>query len=266
MKQNKKRDGHLNRETKKHLFDLQLDSEGEEMNVKRDSIEALKNLEAEIGYSFNDNSLLQKARTQSCNKRSAFFGDAVLDFVVSEYLFRRYEELEQGQLTTLKSHLVCDEKLEEIIKKSGWDNYLIVEEGISKISKKMNSTFLEAVVGAIYLDGGLEPSEAFIYKFVVNRRGAEKEIKNMVSPKVRLYEFCQQNYGGFRPESYLISEDGPPHDRTFEMGYTLQKEITNLRTDISASGTGKTKADAETKAAEKVNRKLTRMGLMEKDF
>ncbi|MCL2863819.1 MAG: putative dsRNA-binding protein [Methanimicrococcus sp.] len=236
------------------------------MNTKKDFADALKRLEGEIGYSFSNDLLLQKARTQSGNKRSAFFGDAVLDFVVSEHLFRNFADLEQGQLTTLKSHLVCDEKLEQIVKKNGWDDYLVVEEGISRISKKMNSTFLEAVVGAIYLDGGLAPAEAFIYKFIVNRRGAEKEIKNVVSPKVRLYEFCQQQYGGFRPEPYLVSEDGPPHDRTFEMGYILKKEITDLRTDISATGTGKTKSDAETKAAEKVNRKLIRMGLMEKEF
>jgi len=235
------------------------------MRKKRDSEETLKSLESEVGYSFRDILLLQKARTQASNKRSAFFGDAVLDFVVSEYLFRNYEELEQGQLTTLKAHLVCDEKLEKIVKKSGWDDYLIVEKGITDISKKMNSTFLEAIVGAIYLDGGLEPAKEFTYKFIVNRRGAEKEMKNMVSPKVRLYEFCQQQYGGFRPESYLVSEDGPPHDKSFEMGYTLPKEITNHRTDIFASGIGKTKSDAETKAAEKINRRLIRMGLMDKE-
>ncbi|MCL2549803.1 MAG: putative dsRNA-binding protein [Methanimicrococcus sp.] len=234
------------------------------MKIVKDSAEALKSLEAEVGYSFSDDSLLQKARTQANNKKSAFFGDAVLDFVVSEYLFNSFAELEQGQLTTLKAHLVCDEKLEKIIKKNCWDDYLIVEKGIAGISKKMNSTFLEAIVGAIYLDGGLEPAKDFIYKFIVNRRGAEKEMRDMISPKVRLYEFCQQHYGGFRPESYVVSETGPPHDRIFEMGYTLPKEITNLRTDISASGIGKTKSDAETKATEKINRKLIRIGLMEK--
>jgi len=234
------------------------------MKTVKDSAETLERLEAELGYSFNNDLLLQKARIQASNKKSAFFGDAVLDFVVSEYLFSNYSELEQGQLTTLKSHLVCDEKLEKIVKKYGWDDYLIVEKGIAGISKKMNSTFLEAIVGAIYLDGGLNPAKEFIYKFIVNRRGAEKEMRTMISPKVRLYEFCQQHYGGYRPESYLVSETGPPHDRIFEMGYTLPKEVTNLRTDISATGTGKTKADAETKATEKINRKLIRLGLMEK--
>lgn len=246
-------------------FNSQLNPDDEEMKKKRDSAEVLQRLEAEAGYSFGNTALLQEARTQAANKRTAFFGDAVLDFIVSEYLFRHYTELEQGQLTNLKSHLVCDEKLEKIVKKNGWDDYLIVEKGISGKSKKMNSTFLEAVVGAIYLDGGLEPAEEFVCRFIMTQREAEKEMKNLISPKVRLYEFCQQNYCGFRPESYLVSEEGLPHDKTFEMGYTLPKEITNLRTDISGSGTGKTKADAETKAAEKINRKLIRMGFMEKD-
>lgn len=237
----------------------------EDMKKKRDSFEALKDFEAEIGYSFDNLSLLQEARIQASNKRTAFFGDAVLDFIVSEFLFKNYAELEQGQLTNLKSHLVCDEKLEKIVKKNEWDEYLIVEKGISGKSKKMNSTFLEAVVGAVYLDGGLEPTEKFVCRFIVSKREAERAMKSLVSPKVKLYEYCQQHYSGFRPESFLVFEEGPPHDKTFVMGYVLPKEITGLKTDIRGEGTGKTKADAETKAAEKINRRLIRIGLMERE-
>lgn len=237
----------------------------EEMKRKRDSFEALKQFEAEIGYTFNNIQLLQEARMQASNKRTAFFGDAILDLIVSEFLFKNYAELEQGQLTNLKSHLVCDEKLEKIVQKNGWDDYLIVEKGIFGKSKKMNSTFLEAVVGAIYLDGGLKPTEAFVCKFIVSQKEAEKAMKSLISPKVRLYEFCQQHYSGFRPESFLVSEDGPPHDKTFVMGYTLPKDMTGLKTDISGEGLGKTKSDAETKAAEKINHRLMRLGLMDKE-
>lgn len=238
--------------------------EDEEMK-RRDSFEALKQFEAEIGYFFDNLSLLQEARIQASNKRTAFFGDAVLDFIVSEFLFKNYTELEQGQLTNLKSHLVCDEKLEKIVKKNEWDEYLIVEKGISGKSKKMNSTFLEAVVGAVYLDGGLRSTEEFVCKFIVSKREAEKAMKSLVSPKVKLYEFCQQHYTGFRPESFLVSEEGPPHDKTFVMGYVLPKDITGLKTDITGEGVGKTKSDAETQAAEKINRRLMRIGIMDKE-
>ncbi|WNY29367.1 Ribonuclease 3 [Methanimicrococcus stummii] len=245
-------------------LNFQLTPEDEEMKKENDSFDALKQFEAEIGYVFDDISRLEGARIQASNKRTAFFGDAVLDFIVSEFLFKNYTELEQGQLTSLKSHLVCDEKLEKIVKKNGWDEYLIIEKGIVGRSKKMNSTFLEAVVGAIYLDSGLSETETFVYRFIVNKKEAEKSMKSLVSPKVKLYEFCQQHYSGFRPESFMISEDGPSHDRTFVMGYLLPKEITGLKNDIAGEGEGKTKSDAETKAAEKINRQLIRIGLMEK--
>ncbi|MDR0767643.1 MAG: hypothetical protein LBE57_04305, partial [Methanosarcinales archaeon] len=110
------------------------DEDGE---MKRESFEALKQFEAEIGYSFDNLSLLQEARIQASNKRTAFFGDAVLDFIVSEFLFKNYSNLEQGQLTNLKSHLVCDEKLEKIVQKNGWEEYLIIEKGLRGKSKKM---------------------------------------------------------------------------------------------------------------------------------
>jgi len=187
-----------------------------------------------------------------------------LGFVVSEYLFINFSELEQGDLTNLKSHLVCDEQLEQIVKKKGWDNYLVIEKGIPKKSKKMNSTFLEAIVGAIYLDGGLPPAAKFVQKHVVTKREAKKQLKSLVSPKVQLYEFCQQNYCGYRPDSFLIFEEGPPHDKNFVMGYLLPKEITLLDKIIQAEGAGRTKSDAESKAAEKIILKLIRLGLMEK--
>lgn len=244
---------------------FQLTPADEEMKIKKDSFEALKQFETEIGYSFDNIELLQEARIQASNKRTAFFGDAVLDFIVSEFLFKNYTDLEQGQLTNLKSHLVCDEKLEKIVKKNGWDEYLIVEKGIPGKSKKMNSTFLEAIVGAIYLDGGMRSTKKFVCRFISTLKEAEKSMKTLVSPKVRLYEFCQQRYHGFRPESFMVSEDGPPHDKIFVMAYMLPKDITGLKSDISGEGVGKTKADAETKAAEKINARLVRLGIMEKE-
>ncbi|MDY0266084.1 MAG: ribonuclease III domain-containing protein [Methanimicrococcus sp.] len=239
--------------------------ETEEDTRRNDSSDMLTEFETEIGYSFNDISLLQESRTQSANKKNAFFGDAILDFIVSEFLFKNYTELERGQLTNLRSLLVCDEKLENIIKKNEWDDYLIIERCVFEKSKKMNSTFLEAVVGAIYLDGGLKPTETFVRQFIIDKKETDKSLKSLVSPKVKLYEFCQQHYKGFRPEPELILEEGPPHDKTFIMGFTLPKEITALKTTISCKGTGRTKADAEKEAADKINRRLKRIGLMDKE-
>jgi len=243
------------------IFELKPEEGGE---FEKERNEMLKETQAVFGYMFQNEALLLEARNQKLNKKIAFFGDAVLDLAASEYLYYNYEKLEQGELTSLKSLLVCDEKLENIVKREKWDEWIVIEKGIPGKTKKISSTFLEAIVGAIYLDGGSEPANQFIYKYIVNKKEAEKEIKNIVSPKVRLYEFCQQQYGGFRPVSYLISEDGPPHNKTFEVGYTLPAEITKLNIEISGTGIGKTKSDAETKAAEKINKKLIRLKLMEK--
>ena len=232
--------------------------------IQQDTASELKAVQAVFGYTFQNEMRFSEAQNQALNKKLAFFGDAVLDLAASEYLYHNYEKLEQGELTNLKSLLVCDEKLENIVKKNKWDEWIIIEKGIPEKSKKISSTFLEAIIGAIYLDGGPEPVSRFIQKYIVNKKEAEKEIKNLVSPKVRLYEFCQQQYGGFRPISYLVSEDGPPHDRTFKMGYTLPAEITKLDFEISGTGIGKTKTDAETKAAEKINKRLIQLELMNK--
>jgi dsRNA-specific ribonuclease len=236
----------------------------EKENESEEMQDDIKTAEAALSYTFQNKILFSEAQHQKLNKKMAFFGDAVLDLAASEYLYYNYVKLEQGELTNLKSLLVCDEKLEAIVKREKWDEWIIIEKGILEKTKKIRSTFLEAIVGAIYLDGGSEPAGRFIHKYIVNKKEAEKEIKNLVSPKVRLYEFCQQQYNGFRPISYLISEEGPAHDRLFEMGYMLPPEITGLDFEIEEIGKGKTKADAETKAAEKINKKLIRLKLMEK--
>jgi len=233
--------------------------------IQQDTELESKPMQAVFGYTFQNEILFSEARNQALNKKLAFFGDAILDLAASEYLYHHYEKLEQGELTNLKSLLVCDKKLENIVKKNKWDEWIIIEKGVRDKSKKISSTFLEAIIGAIYLDGGPEPAGGFIQKYIVNKKEAEKEIKTLISPKVRLYEFCQQRYGGFRPISHLVSEEGPPHDKIFEMGYTLPIEITNLDFEITEIGKGKTKADAETKAAEKMNVRLVQLKLMEND-
>ena len=233
--------------------------------TKEETFEVLKELEAKLGYSFNDLSMLHEARFQILNRKEAFFGDAILNFIVSDFLFKRYMDLEQGPLTNLKSRLVCDETLEKIVQKNGWDKYIILRGGAHKISQKTSSSFLEAVVGIIYLDGGLEEAKKFVRRHIVNEESVEKSIRSLISPKVKLLIFCQQHFSDFCPKAVLVSDDGPAHDKTFVMRYLIPKEMTGLKTDIKAEGTGKTKLEAENMAASKVNRHLIRIGLMDKE-
>lgn len=219
--------------------------------------------EDEIGYVFQDKQWLEDILYRTNDKKIAFFGDSVLEILTAEFLYLNCKDYDRGELTALKSYLVNDEKLDRIVRQNGWENYLVPENGICRTSMKMNSTFLEAIIGAVYLDGGSVFAAAFVSRYIVNPTEIEKEKCSILHPKVRLIEFCQKNYGGHVPEPFLISRSGPPHDSVFVMGIFLPRDITGLDEDIYGVGQGRTKSAAEKKAAESVNNQLIRRHLME---
>lgn len=214
----------------------------------------LKELEKIIGYSFENFDLLDMAMRHSsytnenkmkrleCNERLEFLGDAVLELVSSEHLFKSYPEHPEGELTKLRASLVCEPTLAFCARQIPLGEYLKLGKGEDATGGRKRDSIisdaLEAVIGAIYLDGGLEHAKAFILKYILD----DIEHKQMFfDSKTILQEIVQ---GSLEEEiTYvLVDEEGPDHDKTF----TTEVQIGDK---VKERGTGRTKKAAEQAAA-----------------
>lgn len=214
----------------------------------------LEKLEQTIGYSFLDKNLLLLALTHSSyanehkrkkktnNERLEFLGDAVLELTISDYLFHQYPEQNEGKLTKLRSSLVCEYTLALCARDLSLGNYLLLSKGEDITGGRERDSILsdafEAVIGAIYLDGGIEEAKEFIYEFLLK----DVEDKTLFyDAKTILQELVQaRNLGKLSYE--LLEESGPDHSKNF----TVQ---VNINGAIFAAGSGKTKKAAEQIAA-----------------
>ena len=214
----------------------------------------IKELEETIGYSFKNKELLMTALTHSSYayehqregvdfyERTEFLGDAILELVSSEFLFFEYPQLPEGKLTRLRASLVCEPTLALCAKSFSLNDYIRLGKGEDKNGGRYRdsiiSDVLEAVIGAIFLDGGLDKAETFIKKYILN----DIEHKQLFTDsKTILQEMSQELYGEV-PEYELISETGPDHDKTFEYKVSINGN------QIS-TGSGKSKKSAEQMAA-----------------
>jgi len=179
------------------------------------------------------------------NERLEFLGDAVLDFVVGEWLYNRYPEMPEGGLTQMRSALVQTPQLAEFARNSGIGNALRLGRGESKAGGKLRNSLLcdafEALIGAIYIDSGISEVKSFIN---LQLEAAAQEIlvnhKNE-DPKSILQEWAQSL--GYPPPKYqLINSVGPDHSKIFQIQVIVNKEILG-------SGKGTSKQDAEKNAA-----------------
>ena len=146
--------------------------------------ETLKELEKELGYQFRDINLLKQAVTHSsysneknmgklgCNERLEFLGDAVLEVISSEFLYQKFPILQEGELTKKRASMVCEPTLALCAREIRLDNYLLLGHGEENTGGRKRDSIvsdaLEAVIGAIYLDGGLASAKEFILKHVLN--------------------------------------------------------------------------------------------------
>ncbi|MCI8454404.1 MAG: ribonuclease III [Lachnospiraceae bacterium] len=214
----------------------------------------LSNLQRIIGYQFHDEGLLEHALTHSsyanerhwkktrCNERLEFLGDAVLEIATSEFLFRRFPEMPEGQMTRLRASLVCEPTLDFCAREIALETYLLLGHGEELTGGRKRASVvsdaLEAMIGAIYLDGGLANAKEFIYRFVLN----DMEHKQLFyDSKTILQELVQPEYKD-RLSYELLKEEGPDHNKTFESRVLLgDREL--------GRGTGRTKKAAEQLAA-----------------
>ena len=216
--------------------------------------EALKELQEKMGYFYQDEDLLKQALThssfaneQKINKlrdyeRLEFLGDAVLELVTSEFLYMKNENLLEGELTRMRASMVCEPALAYCARDIGLGNYVMLGKGEEATGGRkrdsITSDVLEAVIGSIYLDGGLESAKKFIYQFVMS--DLEHKIlfldsKTLLQEEVQIQNNAQLHYE-------LVGEHGPDHNKEFFVNVYLNNALIG-------SGSGKTKKSAEQQAA-----------------
>ncbi|MCF0131427.1 MAG: ribonuclease III [Pseudobutyrivibrio sp.] len=214
-----------------------------------------------IGYEFRDISLLEQALTHSSyaneqhlkklsdNERLEFLGDAVLEIVSSEFLYLNYKELDEGKLSRLRASIVCEPTLAFCCKEISLGDFVKLSKGEDMTGgrnrKSILSDAFEAVIGAMYLDGGIEPAAKFIHTYVLN----DIEHKQLFyDSKTRLQEVVQ---GNFREALHyvLVSEEGPDHAKEFSVEARIGDRLLG-------HGVGSTKKAAEQEAAYEALMKL----------
>ena len=181
-------------------------------------------------------------------ERYEFLGDAILQFIVSKELFLRYPDKSEGELTKLRASLVCEYTLSQITRDFGFGDYLYLSHGEEMTGGKNRSSILcdlfESVLGAIYLDGGIEEAEKYVQKFLLT----DIEHKSTFYDAKSILQEYVQSKGG-KIEYRLVDTTGPEHNRTYESVVTIDS------VDYE-KGTGHTKKMAEQVAAHRTIIKL----------
>ena len=214
---------------------------------------SLKEFQKIIGYQFQNENLLKQALTHSSyanekhmkklsdNERLEFLGDAVLELTSSEFLFEHYPNLTEGQLTKLRASIVCEPTLAMCTEALHLGDFLYLGKGEDQTGgrnrKSILSDAMEAVIGAIYLDGGFANAKEFVLKYIMT----DIEHKHLFyDSKTILQEVVQGEHE--KLDYVLLKETGPDHDKSFTVGVIIgDKQI--------STGTGHTKKAAEQEAA-----------------
>ncbi len=210
-------------------------------------------LEKKIGYKFKDVSHLDIAfthksyanelmvKSRESYERYEFLGDAILEFLVSRFLFDEYKEKAEGELTKLRASLVCEFTLSKISRELKLGQYGFFSKG-EKLSGGSNRDSIlcdmfESLLGAIYIDGGLDEADRFVRTFLLT----DIEHKKLFyDSKTRLQEYAQKN--SYKISYNLLNEEGPEHDKTFYVEVLVGDKI-------SANGKGHSRKTAEQTAA-----------------
>jgi ribonuclease-3 len=215
-------------------------------------------LEKRIGIKFKNKDLLKEALTHRSylnerpnlrlkhNERLEFLGDAVLELVVTEYLYRRYPDKPEGELTNFRAALVKATMLYEIASELELDNFLLLSRGEAKDLGKGRQYILanavEALIGAIYLDKGYKPAKSFVEKNILSQ--LENVIKEgLLKDAKSLFQEKAQEIVNTTPTYKVLKEWGPDHAKHFVIGVYLGNELV-------AQGEGSSKQEAEQSAAE----------------
>lgn len=217
------------------------------------SIEAV---EKSIGYTFKNKELLENAlrhtsyayeNNVSSNEKLEFLGDSILEFISSKYIYRKYPKLREGEMTKVRATVVCEASLYKVAKLHNFSDFLYLGKSEIKTGGNKRPAILadsvEAVIAAIYLDGGLKEAEKFIIENlkdeieIATKHVGDKDYKTVLQEKLQVH-------GDVKIEYEITKESGPDHDKTFEAQVKCNGKVL-------ANGRGKSKKEAHMKAAKK---------------
>ena len=215
----------------------------------------IKDLEAAIGYRFQNISLLQNALTHSSyanerwhdslksNERLEFLGDSILGMVVAEYLYRNFPDRPEGELTRMRADMVCETSLATVADKINLGEHLLLGHGEERFGGRKRASILadavESVIAACFLDGGMDAAKAFVAQFVLTEVPV-KQLHN-ADYKTALQELVQQKKDQVLAYA-LVGESGPDHDKEFRVEVSLNG-------NVIGAGVGRSKKRAEQDAA-----------------
>lgn len=220
-------------------------------------MDTLHQLEEKLDYHFHDPALLRGALYHSSyanehrnlgirsNERLEFLGDAVLGFVSAEFLYGKHPDLPEGELTRIRAALVCEESLYEVAKTLHLGEWLMLGRGEESGGGRQRPSILadavEAVLAAVYLDGGIDKARALIHRILLNKEQEEVVESRRRDCKTELQELVQR-----KPNQVLhyelVSESGPDHAKEFAVAVSLNGQVVGL-------GSGHSKKEAEQSAA-----------------
>ena len=215
-------------------------------------------LKESLDYQFNDARLLQQALTHRSvpgdnNERLEFLGDAVLDVVISEVVFRSHAHAPEGDLSRLRASLVKDTSLDKLASNLGVGEHLILGGGERKTGGHRRESILadalEAIFGAVYLDAGFEGAREIIQRAFGDRLYDLPSVDELRDPKTRLQEWLQARGLGL-PTYELVNVSGKAHRQTFEVHCMVSDSA------AVTGGSGTTRRDAEQESAKKMLREL----------
>ena len=217
-------------------------------------MESLKVFQKKTGYTFRQEGLLRQALTHSSyanekhlkklsdNERLEFLGDAVLEIITSEYLYHAHRDLPEGELTKMRASIVCEQTLAFCTRKLDLGKYLFLGKGENQTGGRQRKSILsdafEAVIGAIYLDGGFANAKEFIHRYVLDDL---EHMQLFYDSKTILQEIVQAEYNG-ELEYCMVAQEGPDHDKRFIMEAKIGDKTLGR-------GEGHTKKAAEQEAA-----------------
>ncbi|MFA5025949.1 MAG: ribonuclease III [Candidatus Shapirobacteria bacterium] len=224
-------------------------------------MDKINELQTKIGIKFKDPKKLILALThrsylnenrqlKSSNERYEFFGDAILEYWSSQKLFLLFPEFDEGQLTNLRSLIVCTQNLAEVGASFNLGEYILLSRGEETHGGRNNISLLadtfESLIGAIHLDQGYKSVDKFLNKFLEENINVLSQ-KNIYKDAKSQFQEIAQSKRGVTPKYIMISETGPDHQKIFEIGVYINDELI-----ASGKGNSKQKAeeDAATKAAE----------------
>ena len=215
----------------------------------------LEEFQGKIRYYFNDKELLiealshssyanEKRKGRNSNERLEFLGDSVLSIVVSQYLFEHFTHLPEGELTKIRASLVCEKSLYEFAKQIDLGEHILLGKGEENTGGRERVSILadafEAVIAAVFLDGGLEAAKRHILKFIPKDIDDRKPV-SFSDHKTILQEIIQKNPEE-KVEYKLVGQSGPDHNKAF-------KVQVRLNSNVIGTGIGRSKKEAEQMAA-----------------